>query len=104
MEMEEYLKLAKEIADGSAEIALKYFGFDVENTWKSDDTPLTKADTEINSFVIKKINSAYPEHSIAREEESHKKEGSKYVWEKHFTFLVSNAIPYLDTGLSGAKA
>ena len=67
--MEEYLKLAKEIADGSAEIALKYFGFDVENTWKSDDTPLTKADTEINSFVIKKINSAYPEHSIAREEE-----------------------------------
>lgn len=78
--MEDYLKLAKEIAEGAEEIALKYFGFDVEKTWKSDNTPLTIADTEINKFVIDKVNAKYPEHSIQGEEESDKKLNSKYVW------------------------
>jgi myo-inositol-1(or 4)-monophosphatase len=78
--MEEYLKLAKTIADESAVIALKYFGFDTEKTWKGDDTPLTKADTEINDLVIKRINAAYPNHSIFGEEKKDKKENSKYVW------------------------
>jgi len=78
--MEEYLKLAKEIADGAAEIALKYFGFDVQETWKENNTPLTQADTEINRFVIEKINSVYPDHSIVGEEESDEKINSKYVW------------------------
>jgi fructose-1,6-bisphosphatase/inositol monophosphatase family enzyme len=78
--MENYLKLAQEIAHGSAEIALKYFGFETEKTWKSDNTPLTQADTEINSFVIQKIQEAYPDHSIQGEEESLKKAGSQYIW------------------------
>ncbi len=78
--MEEYLKFAKEIAEGAAEIALKYFGFDVEKTWKGDNTPLTLADTEINRFVIERIRSRYPEHSVLGEEESSKKAGSQYVW------------------------
>ncbi|MDO8430693.1 MAG: inositol monophosphatase family protein [Candidatus Taylorbacteria bacterium] len=80
MQLENYLKLAKEIADESAVIALKYFGFETEKTWKSDNTPLTQADTEINSLVIKKIQEKYPEHSIQGEEESSKKVGSKYIW------------------------
>lgn len=78
--MENYLKLAQEIAEGSAEVALKYFGFNTEKTWKSDDSPLTQADTEINSYVIKKIQEKYPDHSIQGEEESLGKEGSKYIW------------------------
>jgi myo-inositol-1(or 4)-monophosphatase len=78
--MEQYLKIAKEIAEESAEIALKYFGFETEKTWKSDNTPLTQADTEINSLVIQKIHSVYPEHSVAGEEESSRKENSKYIW------------------------
>ena len=78
--MEQYLKLAQEIAHSSAEIALKYFGFDTKETWKSDNTPLTQADTEINSFVIKKIKEKYPDHSVQGEEESMKKEGSRYIW------------------------
>lgn len=78
--MEAYLKLAKDIADEAAEIALKYFGFDTEKTWKSDNSPLTQADTEINSMVIRKISESYPEHSVIGEEESFRKEGSKYAW------------------------
>ncbi len=80
MELEKYLELAKEIAEVSATIALKYFGFETARTWKNDNTPLTQADTEINTLVIKKILEKYPEHSIQGEEESLKKEGSKYIW------------------------
>jgi myo-inositol-1(or 4)-monophosphatase len=78
--MEEYLEFAKKLAKEAEEIALKYFGFEVENTWKEDNTPLTKADTEINELVIQRINRAYPEHSIYGEEKSDRKENSKYIW------------------------
>src|SRR3989338_5200000 len=77
---EEELEFAKKLAREAAEIALKYFSFEVENTWKEDNTPLTVADTEINDLVIKKINEKYPEHSIYGEERSLIKENSKYIW------------------------
>jgi fructose-1,6-bisphosphatase/inositol monophosphatase family enzyme len=67
--MEEYLRVAKEIADEAAVIALKYFGFETEKTWKGDNTPLTQADTEINSLVIKKVEAAFPDHSVLGEED-----------------------------------
>src|SRR3989344_1606893 len=78
--MEEYLEFAKSIAKESAEIALKYFSFETESTWKGDDTPLTIADTEINDLVIKRINEVYPDHSIYGEEKSQIKENSQYIW------------------------
>lgn len=78
--MEEYLEFAKSLAKESAEIALKYFGFETETTWKGDTTPLTKADTKINDLVIHRINTKYPEHSIYSEEGSDRKTGSKYIW------------------------
>lgn len=78
--MEEYLKFAKSLAKEAEEIALRYFSFEVESTWKDDNTPLTKADTEINDLVIKRINETYPEHSIYGEEKSELKENSKYIW------------------------
>jgi len=78
--MEEYLEFAKNIAKEAAEIALKYFSFETETTWKGDNTPLTQADREINDLVIKRINETYPGHSIYGEEKSDIKENSKYIW------------------------
>ncbi len=78
--MEEYLQFAKELAKEAEEIALRYFSFEVENTWKGDGSPLTVADTEINNLVIRRVQETYPSHSIYGEEESYKKEGSKYIW------------------------
>ncbi|NTV22483.1 MAG: inositol monophosphatase [Candidatus Yonathbacteria bacterium] len=78
--MEEYLTFAKELAKEAEEIALKYFGFDTETTWKGDNTPLTQADTEINDLVIQRVNERYPEHSIYGEEKSDRKEGAEYIW------------------------
>ena len=78
--MEEYLEFVKRLAKEAEDIALRYFGFETESTWKGDNTPLTIADTEINDLVIKRINETYPEHSIYGEERSYKKEGSQYIW------------------------
>ena len=74
MNMNEYLEFAKQLAQDASEIALKYFSFETETTWKGDNTPLTKADTEINDLVIKRINETYPHHSIYGEEKSEIKE------------------------------
>ncbi|OGM19596.1 hypothetical protein A2685_01270 [Candidatus Woesebacteria bacterium RIFCSPHIGHO2_01_FULL_37_10] len=78
--MEKYLEFAKNLAKEAEKIALRYFSFEVDSTWKEDNTPLTKADTEINDLVIKRINEAYPEHSIYGEEKSDRKESSKHIW------------------------
>jgi myo-inositol-1(or 4)-monophosphatase len=78
--MEQYLEFAKKLAKEAEEISLKYFSFEVESTWKGDNSPLTIADTEINDLVIKRINETYPEHSIYGEEKSEIKENSKYIW------------------------
>jgi fructose-1,6-bisphosphatase/inositol monophosphatase family enzyme len=78
--MEKYLEFAKNLAKEAEVIALKYFSFEIESTWKEDNTPLTKADTEINDFTIKRISETYPEHSIYGEEKSEIKENSKYIW------------------------
>jgi myo-inositol-1(or 4)-monophosphatase len=80
MNMNDYLEFAKQLAREAEEIALRYFGFETETTWKEDNTPLTNADTEINDLVIKRINEAYPHHSIYGEEKSEIKEGSQYIW------------------------
>ena len=74
--MEQYLEFAKKLTLEAGEIASKYFSFEIEHTWKDDNTPLTLADSEINDLVIKRINEAYPEHSIYGEEKSDKKENS----------------------------
>ena len=80
IDFERELNFAKALAKEAEEIALKYFSFEVESTYKDDHTPLTKADTEINDLVIKKVKETYPEHSIYGEEASYKKENSKYIW------------------------
>ncbi len=78
--MEDYLEFAKKLAKEAEELALKYFGFETESTWKEDNTPLTKADSEINDLVITRINEQYPYCSIYGEERSAKKEHSRFIW------------------------
>lgn len=94
--MQEYLEFAKELAKEAEDIALKYFSFEIEETWKSDNTPLTEADTQINDLVIRRINEKYPDHSVHGEEKSDRKEGSKYIWvcdPIDGTMQFSNGLP-----------
>ena len=75
---EEYLEFAKDIAKESGKIMLKYFNMDNGASYKGDKTIVTLADTEINSYLIKKVKEKYPNHSVDGEEEQFGK--SDYVW------------------------
>ena len=74
----EYLEFAKDIALKAKEIMLKYFYEDNGSTYKEDNTIVTKADKEINSYLIEKVKEKYPDHSVDGEEEQFGE--SKYVW------------------------
>lgn len=77
---EKELEFASKLAIEAQEIALKYFSFETDSTWKEDGTPLTASDTEINDLVIKRIHEEFPNHSVYGEEGSHIKENSEYIW------------------------
>ncbi len=76
--MEEYLEFAKEIAAEAGKIMLKYFKEDNGANYKVDQTIVTKADLEINSYLVKRVKEKYPTHSVDGEEEQFGK--SDYVW------------------------
>lgn len=75
---EEYLKFAKEIAYRAGEIMVKYFKGDNGSRYKYDQTIVTKADTEINKYLIDRVKEKFPTHSVDGEEEQFGK--SNYVW------------------------
>lgn len=74
----EYLSFAKRIAYKAKEIMLKYFNEDNGSNYKLDSTIVTKADTEINQYLIDKVKELYPNHSVDGEEKQFG--DSKYVW------------------------
>jgi len=76
---EKELTFAKALAKEAGEIMRQYFSFDLTREWKSDQTPLTKADTEINSLVIKRIQESFTGDSIHGEEESVKTDSNR-LW------------------------
>ena len=76
--MEEYLEFAKQIAMKAGQIMLKYFKDDNGANYKFDQTIVTKADIEINHYLIQQVKETYPTHTVDGEEEQFGK--SKYVW------------------------
>ncbi len=73
----EYLKFAKEIALKAGKIMKKYFNNNGEE-YKLDNTIVTKADKEINDYLISKVKKKFPTHSVDGEEKQFGK--SEYVW------------------------
>lgn len=85
----EYLEFAKSLALEAGEIMRKYF---MVNTveWKSDNTPITLADTEINALVIERVRQVYPDHTVLGEEGSAIKD-SNFAW---ICDPVDGTLPY----------
>ena len=75
----EYLNFAKDIAKYAGEIMLKYFSEDNGKKYKRDNTIVTLADTEINSYLIKKVKEKYPTHAVDGEEEQFGESNYKWV-------------------------
>ena len=72
------MEFAKSIAEYAGKVMIKYFNQNNGASYKGDRTIVTLADTEINSYLIKKVKETYPTHSVDGEEEQFGK--SDYVW------------------------
>lgn len=81
MFLEKCAELANTMADEARKIALKYFRQSkLEVTIKKDESPVTKADKEIEKMMREKIQNAFSDHGIWGEEEGKYNEKAKYVW------------------------
>lgn len=77
---QEYKKFAIRLAKKAGVIIKWNFVLGMETETKSDLTPVTKSDKEINSLVISAVKKHYPDHNIQGEEESFVENNSKYLW------------------------
>lgn len=91
------LAIAKQLAHQAGDIMLGYFNSAAADpTIKTDRTIVTKADTEINSLVIKTLTQETPGYSIWGEEESSILADAAYTWvcdPVDGTMPFSKAIP-----------
>ena len=74
-----YLDFAKDIARYAGKIMLKYFNNENGEKYKVDKTIVTLADTEINSYLVKRVKEKYPSHAVDGEEEQFGKSNYKWV-------------------------
>jgi myo-inositol-1(or 4)-monophosphatase len=77
--MKDYLELAKQLATQAGQIMQENFVLGMDKEWKSDNTPLTIADTSINELVINEVKKNFPGHGVLGEEASFNQE-SEFVW------------------------
>ncbi len=78
--MEEYLQFAKQLAGKAGKIIIDNFDQEYEIEIKSDNSPVTKIDKQINATVAKAIAETYPEHGLLGEEENSGTGKEKYQW------------------------
>lgn len=74
------LDIAIEAAKAGAVVATKYFRNLPKVNWKSDATPVTKADVETEKVIRQTITRNFPAHGIHGEELPDKQSGSSYTW------------------------
>jgi inositol-phosphate phosphatase/L-galactose 1-phosphate phosphatase/histidinol-phosphatase len=76
----EIKNFANYLADISSEIAKKYFRLPNDEIAKEDDSPVTKADKEIEEILRKEIIKKFPNHGIIGEEFGNHNEEADYKW------------------------
>ncbi|HXQ66325.1 MAG TPA: histidinol-phosphatase [Alphaproteobacteria bacterium] len=78
--IEDFLRLAAQLADESGEIILRYFRSDLAVHDKADLSPVTIADREAETAMRRRIETHFPDHGIIGEEHGAKNPGAPYVW------------------------
>ena len=93
------LAFAKQLAEEAGEIMRTYFTGEQQREIKSDGSPLTVADTLINSHVIERLREEFPDDGVIGEEESTVEYGTGRIWfcdpidgTKAFTWGVPTAM------------
>lgn len=77
---QEVKDFANYLADISAQITKKYFRLPNGEIIKGDESPVTKADREIEEIIREKITQKFPDHGIIGEEFGNYNENADYVW------------------------
>jgi len=81
---ERYLRFARALSVDAGQMALEYFRRPLTYKLKDDLSPVTEADTAIQKFIFKAIQTAFPKHGLWGEEqqnEQNKKDrDSEYLW------------------------
>lgn len=80
VKLDEALRFANRAADGAREIAAQYFRKPLGVEHKGDDSPVTVADREIESYLRGCIQAEWPDHGIFGEEEAPVNTDSRHVW------------------------
>lgn len=75
-----YLEFASTLCDGARAILETRYRAVPEAEWKADQTPVTVADREVETFLRDAILGAYPEHGILGEEHGSVRLDAEYVW------------------------
>lgn len=89
--MNDFLDFAKQQALDAGEVMLEHFQMGIDVSVKSDNTPVTIADTKINNQVIEAIKAAYPSHAVIGEEKSHEVAKAEYTW---ICDPIDGTVPY----------
>jgi inositol-phosphate phosphatase/L-galactose 1-phosphate phosphatase/histidinol-phosphatase len=77
---QEIINFANHLADIASEISKKYYRMENGEIAKDDDSPVTKADREIEERIRQEIFKNYPTHGIIGEEYGNHQENAEYVW------------------------
>jgi len=107
-DIEKALMIAKDISIKAGAEILKIYETDFDVEYKSDKSPLTKADTLSNDLIVSKINKEYPDHSVLSEEHEDDRsrlqndwcwiidplDGTKEFLKKNGEFTVNVALTY----------
>ncbi len=78
----DYIKeiaFAKRMAGEAGLIMQKYYRIDQHVETKSDDTPVTIADKEVNQMIVDRVQAEFPEYGVLGEELSYKSDREK-LW------------------------
>jgi len=77
---QEIIKFSHYLADISESIAQKYYRLDNGEIAKDDDSPVTKADREIEKIIHQEIEKKFPTHGIIGEEFGDVRTDADFVW------------------------
>lgn len=78
--MKEFIRAVNQFADISGEVIRKYFRKPIMVDDKSDASPVTIADKEVEEKIRSRIGELFPDHGIFGEEYGKSKIDARYVW------------------------
>lgn len=75
-----YLQFAQDVAYKAGDIMRRHLQIGITAQTKADGTPVTIADTEIDTMVSEAVKSTYPHHAILSEEGDISPDPAEYTW------------------------